>query len=362
MCNIDEGKIISIISDHKNTWRFLPSQISYKIIHEIENFAEIEEEITISLLRKKIIQKTIHRKISKNEFEILISTGPAKNSKIKIFVIKEDSETKINIEIDLHLGIQYRILTKFIQKKYRIILEQLINKIINYAKITAGKKWEDSLFENGNMLILSDRYSSLKFYNWWNGDLPTVFGQEVYQTLDVKNKIVLDIGANIADSSIYFAQKGAKRVIGLEPYPKNFKWGEKNILINNFQDKISFELAGCSNQTSKITIDEKNFGTSTGLEIHENGIVIPTLSLKDIIKKYNIKNGILKMDCEGCEYDSIPNTDNDDLQKFESILIEYHDGFEKLEEKLRNAQFLVKVEQNKMKEYKNRGYIFANRK
>lgn len=46
----------------------------------------------------------------------------------------------------------------------------------------------------------------------------------------------------------------------------------------------------------------------------------------------------------------------------ESILIEYHNEFEKLEEKLRNAQFSVRVEQNKMKEYKNKGYIFANRK
>jgi len=362
MCDSEEEKIISIINDHKNAWRFLPSQISYKIIHEIKNYAEIEEEIIISVLRKKIVQKTIHRKISKNEFEILISTGPAKNSKIKIIVKKEDSKTKINVEIDLQLGFQYKILTKFIQKKYRVILEQLITKIINYAKITAGRKWEDSLFENGDMIMLSQKYSSLKFYNWWNGDLPTVFGQEVYQTLDVNNKIILDIGANIADSSIYFAQKGAKRVIGLEPYPKNFKWGEKNIIINNFQDKITFELAGCSNQTSEITINERGFGTSTSLEIHEDGIVIPTFSLKDIIEKYNIKNGILKMDCEGCEYDSILSSNNNDLQKFESILVEYHNGFEKLEEKLRNAQFLVRIEQNKMKEYKNRGYIFANRK
>ena len=361
-CLGEVEKMVSIISDYKNAWRFLPPQITYKILNEFDDKVEIEEKLTISALRKSIIQKTIHKKNSFNELIIDIISGPAKNSKIKISVKKEEQKTKIDIEIELKLGFQYKILSGFIKKKYQVILEQLINKIINYEKITSGRNWEKCLDENGDILILSEKYHSLKFYNWWNGDLPTVFGQDVYQDLNVNNKIVLDVGANIADSSIYFAQKGAKRVIGLEPFPKNFEWGKKNILINEFNEKIILELAGCSDTTSKISIDENSFGTSTGLEFHENGTSIPTYTIHDISKKYDIENGIMKMDCEGCEYSSIMNSSNEDLQRFQSILIEYHDGYEELEKKLTQAQFLVKVQPNEMKEYKNRGYIFANKK
>jgi len=361
-CFGETEKIISIISDHKNAWRFLPPQITYKIVNELNNQVEIEEKLTISALKKSIIQKTIHKKISLNEFVIDIISGPAKNSKIIITVKKEGQETKIDIEIELKLGFQYKILSGFIKKKYKVILEQLITKIINYEKITSGRNWKECLDENGDMLILAKKYHSLKFYNWWNGDLPSVFGQEVYQNLNVNNKIVLDVGANIADSSIYFAQKGAKRVIGLEPFPKNFEWGKKNIEINEFDKIIVLELAGCSDRTSEILIDENSFGTSTGLESHENGTSIPTYTIHDISKKYEIENGIMKMDCEGCEYSSIMNSSNEDLQRFQSILIEYHDGFEELEKKLTQAQFLVRVQPNEMKEYKNRGYIFADKK
>ena len=40
-----------------------------------------------------------------------------------------------------------------------------------------------------------------------------IFFEKEYETLEVKNKIVLDIGANVGDSSILFSRLGAKKVI-----------------------------------------------------------------------------------------------------------------------------------------------------
>jgi len=53
-----------------------------------------------------------------------------------------------------------------------------------------------------------------------NGDLADVFGSEEFKSMNFLNKIVLDIGANIGDSSIYFATLGAKKVMAVEPFPK----------------------------------------------------------------------------------------------------------------------------------------------
>src|SRR5215204_1106883 len=55
-----------------------------------------------------------------------------------------------------------------------------------------------------------------------NGDVRSIYLNNIYQQLPVKGKAVVDVGANIADSSVYFALNGAKKVIGLEPFLKNF--------------------------------------------------------------------------------------------------------------------------------------------
>jgi len=43
------------------------------------------------------------------------------------------------------------------------------------------------------------------------GDLPD------YDWLDVKGKRVLDVGASIGDTAVYFALRGAREVVAFEP-------------------------------------------------------------------------------------------------------------------------------------------------
>lgn len=45
-----------------------------------------------------------------------------------------------------------------------------------------------------------------------------VFFAEDYKNLNPQDEIVIDIGANIGDTGLYFALNGAARVIALEPY------------------------------------------------------------------------------------------------------------------------------------------------
>lgn len=70
------------------------------------------------------------------------------------------------------------------------------------------------------------------------------------------------------------------------------------------------------------------------MESGYNGDKINQLSLEDLIVKYSIKDGVIKMNCEECEYDTIINTPNAVLKKFSHILIQYHNGPETLIKKL----------------------------
>jgi len=179
-----------------------------------------------------------------------------------------------------------------------------------------------------------------------NGDIKGIYVDNIYQHLPVKSKTVIDIGANIGDSAIYFALNGATKVISLEPFPKNYQLAEKNIKLNNFSSYVTLLLAGCSGNRNEITIDpDFKSGNSTILKEFKKGIKVPLLTLEDILKKTSDSDNsiVMKMDCEGCEYETIVSANENTLQRFSNIMIEYHFGYKNLKEKLEKNGFKVSI-------------------
>ena len=175
-----------------------------------------------------------------------------------------------------------------------------------------------------------------------NGDVHGVFFEQVYDFLKVKDKIVLDIGASIGDSSIYFILKGAKKVIALEPFPKNNNLARKNIELNNLSDKITLLSAGCSGKKGVIALDPNQAGAGSATDSVTGGVKIPLKTLEELVHEFKIPDGsVIKIDCEGCEIDVIKFSDKKTLQKFSQIIIEYHYGYKDLKYKLENCGFKV---------------------
>ena len=83
---------------------------------------------------------------------------------------------------------------------------------------------------------------------------------------------------------------------------------------------------------------------------------------------FNIKEAVLKMDCEGCEYNLL-NEDRDTIRRFKRIQIEYHYGYEELYNYLKDNNFDVKYTEprsvyNSYASNPNMkvGYIYTTRK
>jgi FkbM family methyltransferase len=150
-----------------------------------------------------------------------------------------------------------------------------------------------------------------------------VFEIEDYKFLNVKDKNVLDIGAFVGDSPIYFILKGAKKVYAIELHPDAYKEMLENIKLNNMKDKIIPINIGISYEKDYITISTTINIQDTLLKSKGNGIKVPAGKLSDIVEKYNIDAQVLKMDCEGCEYDIILK-DYDIIKEFDEIGFEYH--------------------------------------
>jgi len=158
-----------------------------------------------------------------------------------------------------------------------------------------------------------------------HAEIIATFEDKEYGFIDVKNKVVTDIGAFIGDTSIYFAIKGANSIYAIEPHPGAYKELVENIRLNNLESKIIPLNVGIGYKANYITV---NVNTKQAPQIYlrnsqDKGAKVVVSTLSDIIKNYNINTDVLKMDCEGCEYDIILN-DYTTVSKFEQIVFEYH--------------------------------------
>ena len=173
------------------------------------------------------------------------------------------------------------------------------------------------------------------------------FVEEIYKFLEPRKKIVVNVGASIGDSAIYFALKGAKHVYAFEPYPYSYSIADWNIKKNNLENKITLVNAGCGKRgIIHIPINTENYISSAAktftIKRTSKAKDIQILSLEEIIDMFNINEGVLEMDCEGCEYSAILESSNRTLRKFSRIIIEYHHGYINLVKKLKTAGFEVK--------------------
>jgi FkbM family methyltransferase len=162
------------------------------------------------------------------------------------------------------------------------------------------------------------------------------------ELLPLEGETVLDIGANIGDSSIYFALNNAEKVIALEPFPETYLTAKKNIEENSLTNKITLLNAAYGKDCEVLLDDSVPQNGLSLLKPSNKGIKVKSYSLETLLNLYNINKAILKMDCEGCEY-QILNENLSALRKFKRIELEFHYGYRNIENKLRSAGFSTMV-------------------
>jgi FkbM family methyltransferase len=179
-------------------------------------------------------------------------------------------------------------------------------------------------------------------------NLMEVFITAVYN-IDIKGKVVLDIGANVADTPIYFVGKGAKKVIGVEPFPVTYQLARENVNRNNLSNKIKLVNAAIGGKPGslKLTNAHIDTGSINALKVDNKGSTfgttnVPITTLARLVKKYHLKDAVLKLDCEGAEYDAIMSADIETLRIFSDVIIEYdYGGIEEIKDKMQSASFYV---------------------
>ena len=117
-----------------------------------------------------------------------------------------------------------------------------------------------------------------------------------------KNAVILDIGANIGNHSIYWAVRAnAKRIYSFEPVKETFRILKKNVELNNLNDKIKIFNLGLSDKKINGSISFYDHNNIGGTHIKQNTDGNLLLDELDNIKIEEDTVDFVKIDVEGHE-------------------------------------------------------------
>jgi FkbM family methyltransferase len=154
-------------------------------------------------------------------------------------------------------------------------------------------------------------------------------------------KQVIDVGAAFGDTAIYFLQKGASHVVAVEAFPGYYALAKQNIEVNGFQKECEVLLSAAGGTSGGSLIIDAGLEDMFGANMKQvgSGESVPIVTLQELVDKYQITDGFLKLDTEGFEYEILLNTPKDVLRRFSDMLIEYHYGYERLEGYLKECGY-----------------------
>jgi len=163
-----------------------------------------------------------------------------------------------------------------------------------------------------------------------------VVGRNLYQlAAHLEGLQVIDIGAHVGSFSILAASRGAK-VVAFEPTLQTFEILKENVLLNGQEKNITcHQLAIGMPGERKLYYDIGNGdgnrleGSVTMYEQFKSQFpsqIVKTISLTEVINSYSSGHcDILKVDCEGIEYEMLDELLDDLHNKIDTILIELHE-------------------------------------
>ena len=155
-----------------------------------------------------------------------------------------------------------------------------------------------------------------------------VFIKEEYGQVQDK-AVVVDIGANIGVYSIFAASTTKNSVVyAYEPVPDSYHHLLENIRLNQFEDRIiPFNLAVYARKEKrKLFLGAQSpFNSLYGRAQGSNTLDVNCISLQDVFDDNHIRQcHMLKLDCEGAEFDILYNTPGEYLSRIKHIRFEYH--------------------------------------
>lgn len=143
--------------------------------------------------------------------------------------------------------------------------------------------------------------------------------------------VLFDVGANAGFVSLIRCRQNPQlRAVCFEPHPDTFRALERNIAVNNLQDRVLALNAAVGAESGELRIlqaegDSMLSVTSERLHpgVPRKEIIVPVVSLDDYCQQHNIWPDFLKIDVEGHEEQVLLGA-RKVLNKTQRLVMEYH--------------------------------------
>jgi len=158
---------------------------------------------------------------------------------------------------------------------------------------------------------------------------------EVYGFTVQPGWTVLDIGAALGEYTLFAARVPGSKVFGFEPFPESFALLKENLQLNHLENVQPFEEAiGAKSGSLILDLSGNEPIQFQSLEdqplSNQKSLTVRASTLADVFARLGIEAcDLLKLDCEGAEFDILLNTSPELLKKIDHIVMEYHDHLTK---------------------------------
>ncbi len=138
---------------------------------------------------------------------------------------------------------------------------------------------------------------------------------------------VVDVGAQIGVFTGFIAHHSPDAVVhSFEPMSDNYAMLEQNIAGNHFRNVHPHQQAVSSEEGElKLYLSDDNTGMHSLYRPSEKYETVQSVAFNTLYQKIGIDHcDVLKLDCEGAEYDIIGGASPEVLEKTKAIVMEYH--------------------------------------
>jgi FkbM family methyltransferase len=148
------------------------------------------------------------------------------------------------------------------------------------------------------------------------------------------NGTIVDIGANAGVFAVWAAKRFPQgRVIALEPAAEMFGYLRRNLDASGASNVVAANLA-CAGRTGQVTLytrGEHGLNSLYQKDVYGSAFAplaaVEAVSLDELFARFSVERcELLKLDCEGAEYEILMGASPATLGRIRSIALEYHLG------------------------------------
>lgn len=151
-------------------------------------------------------------------------------------------------------------------------------------------------------------------------DLPTLRWSTV--------RTIVDVGANVGAATLWFARQSPEAtIVSVEPDAAVRSVLGRNVKANRLEDRVTIVAAAVAERSG--TVELGRIGPSVARTVHDvrrgGTEVVRALSLEELLEQCKLTEvDVLKLDCEGAEFDVLLTSDPSTLRRSRFMVGEYH--------------------------------------